>query len=203
MLVEQNVRQQFYHHAVVKPVATLASLRDTVLSINEKRCPKWRFRLTPEVVLHLQPRPNTPRHYPLFEGIVIQGPGITRDHFEDLRRCRREGLTYIELKIEDGARIRQRYEDGLLVPINEPAPGQWTVWPATSFFTGEYSGVLALKELTLAMLPQLETLHDALMFYPACMLCGKRLTDPVSLARWIGPECAHNHTLDVGLFKLN
>jgi uncharacterized protein YndB with AHSA1/START domain len=42
------------------------------------------------------------------------------------------------------------------------------------------------------------------MFQPACLLCGKALTDPVSMARWIGPECAQaqNHTLDVGLFKL-
>jgi len=28
------------------------------------------------------------------------------------------------------------------------------------------------------------------MLKPACLMCGKALTDPVSMARWIGPECA-------------
>jgi hypothetical protein len=30
-----------------------------------------------------------------------------------------------------------------------------------------------------------------------CMICGKGLTDPASMARWIGPECASTSTLQV------
>ena len=30
-----------------------------------------------------------------------------------------------------------------------------------------------------------------------CMICGKGLTDPASMARWIGPECAGTSTLQV------
>jgi hypothetical protein len=32
-------------------------------------------------------------------------------------------------------------------------------------------------------------LNPAMMLAPNCMCCGKGLTDPVSMARWIGPEC--------------
>jgi hypothetical protein len=28
-----------------------------------------------------------------------------------------------------------------------------------------------------------------------CVICGKGLTDPASMARWIGPECAGTSTL--------
>jgi hypothetical protein len=30
-----------------------------------------------------------------------------------------------------------------------------------------------------------------------CMICGKALTDPASMARFIGPECYGSGTLDV------
>jgi hypothetical protein len=36
-----------------------------------------------------------------------------------------------------------------------------------------------------------------LMFSASCLCCGKALTDPASMARWIGPECAHNSSLIV------
>jgi hypothetical protein len=33
-------------------------------------------------------------------------------------------------------------------------------------------------------------LRPDMMLKPACLMCGKRLSDPISMARWIGPECA-------------
>ena len=30
-----------------------------------------------------------------------------------------------------------------------------------------------------------------------CLICGKGLTDPASMARWIGPECAGTSSLVV------
>jgi hypothetical protein len=183
---------------VIEPIPTLASLRDTVLRLNEKRCPRWRFRLAPDVVLQLQPRPD---HH-LFEGIVIQGPGITKDHFTHRANWYGSGLTVIDVDIDDGEKIRYYLDAAHLTPRNEPAPGQWTVWLGKWYHTSQTA--LDLKESTIAALPRLQELDDALMFLPACLLCGKVLTDPVSRARLIGPECAHNHTLDVGrLFKLS
>jgi Family of unknown function (DUF6011) len=43
-----------------------------------------------------------------------------------------------------------------------------------------------IVQLTIA----LATLRSSIMLRPACLCCGKMLTDPVSMARWIGPECA-------------
>jgi hypothetical protein len=36
------------------------------------------------------------------------------------------------------------------------------------------------------------------MFGANCLICGKGLTDPASMARWIGPECAGSPSLDTG-----
>ena len=33
------------------------------------------------------------------------------------------------------------------------------------------------------------SLHPDLMLSSHCLCCGNALTDPVSMARWIGPEC--------------
>ena len=35
------------------------------------------------------------------------------------------------------------------------------------------------------------------MLSPNCVICGKGLTDPASMARWIGPECASTSSLYV------
>jgi hypothetical protein len=51
----------------------------------------------------------------------------------------------------------------------------------------------------LDLLPKLETIQAEQMFSAHCLICGKALTDPASMARWIGPECAGTSSLDVGL----
>jgi hypothetical protein len=35
------------------------------------------------------------------------------------------------------------------------------------------------------------------MLKPACMICGKGLTDPASRSRWVGPECAATTSIRV------
>ena len=35
------------------------------------------------------------------------------------------------------------------------------------------------------------------MLKPACMICGKGLTDPAGMARWIGPECAMTSSISI------
>jgi Family of unknown function (DUF6011) len=51
--------------------------------------------------------------------------------------------------------------------------------------------VAALRDgyFTASMPPRMLSHH--------CMICGKGLTDPASMARWIGPECAGTSTLHV------
>jgi hypothetical protein len=50
------------------------------------------------------------------------------------------------------------------------------------------------------LLPKLEVIKAEQMFSAHCLMCGKALTDPASMARWIGPECAGTSSLDAGLF---
>jgi hypothetical protein len=63
----------------IAPVPMLSQLRQTVLRISERRCPKWHFRLDSELVLELQPRPS---QHLIFLGTIIQGEGITLAHFK-------------------------------------------------------------------------------------------------------------------------
>jgi hypothetical protein len=35
------------------------------------------------------------------------------------------------------------------------------------------------------------------MLHPHCLICGKTLTDPASMARFVGPECAGTSSLKV------
>jgi hypothetical protein len=180
---------RYWEAVLVEPVPALATLRDLVLSINAKRCPKWRFRVADAIVMQLQPRPDQGR-YDMhaghrFTGRILAGPGITKAHFtrKDLGTDCRD----IPFSIDDGAtspvrwRVRVHRGPG---PRHELAPWQ------------------ALKDQLSAALPRLNTLERALMFQPSCLICGKPLSDPVSMARWIGPECAHSHALDVGVFQL-
>ena len=47
-----------------------------------------------------------------------------------------------------------------------------------------------------------DSLRAEMMLSPACLVCGKGLTDPVSIARWIGPECAGTASLDIRMVRL-
>jgi Family of unknown function (DUF6011) len=49
---------------------------------------------------------------------------------------------------------------------------------------------------------RLDRLNAAMMFQPACLCCGRPLTDPASMAPWIGPECAGTSSLIAGIGKL-
>ncbi|OLB79563.1 MAG: hypothetical protein AUI16_01045 [Alphaproteobacteria bacterium 13_2_20CM_2_64_7] len=53
------------------------------------------------------------------------------------------------------------------------------------------SGLIELRSRVIAALhvDHFAALKPDLMLSPACLCCGKGLTDPVSIARWIGPEC--------------
>jgi hypothetical protein len=48
-----------------------------------------------------------------------------------------------------------------------------------------------------------ERLDPAKMFSGQCLCCGRPLTDPVSQARLIGPECAGDASANIGrIFEL-
>jgi hypothetical protein len=54
-----------------------------------------------------------------------------------------------------------------------------------------YDEALAVRDRVIDLMPDaFAGLHPEMMLKPSCLMCGKALTDPVSMARWIGPECA-------------
>ena len=184
---------RYWEPVPIDPVPLLSVLRETVLAINAKRRPKWLFRLTEEVVLQLQPMPDdtlfTRAMYPsrrggLFQGDVLQGPGISKAHFR--QKTLRYGYRDIAFRINA-----------------DTESGRWCVsvhcGPGPRHDVGSWQ---ALKDVLIAGLPRLNTLDPDLMFQPACLICNRLLTDPVSRARWIGPECAGSGSLNVGIFPV-
>src|SRR5690242_13903054 len=43
----------------IAPMPMLSALRDAVLVRSTKRMPKWKFRVAPDIVAQIQPRPDT------------------------------------------------------------------------------------------------------------------------------------------------
>jgi hypothetical protein len=196
-----TLRERLWAPVILEPVLTLVALRDTVLAIRPDRCPKWRFRLAEDLVLQLQPRPENLDHDEyLFVGTVLQGQGITKAHFDTKKAPRGQGFTMIRFGIRDGACPDYSWKQGQAVQ-NEAYPGKWRLRLTMS--AGRDEPLATLKHQLVGSFGRLNPLNPDLMFQANCLLCGKQLTDPVSMARWIGPECAHSHSLDVGLFKLN
>ncbi len=148
---------------VMAPSPLLVALRRTVLAARDDRCPKWRFRLASDLVVQIQPRPGERRdRYRLFEVIAIQGE-VAKDHF-----ARRHG------------RPAPWVEFGILAEGDA-----WRTDPH-----GYSRDAPALMARLVELLPRLETISPDQMFSPNCLCCGRDLTDPVSQARLVGPECS-------------
>lgn len=162
----------FWQSIAIQPIPTLAGLRDMVLARSTKRMPRWKFRLADDMVIQIQPRPTTP-------------------HF----KC----LAFIR----DGADV------SLLRPGNRWPTDSWTVefyitdWNfktrAVAYRQGyPHTDICAVRERLISTLPiVLDKLSPGAMLKPSCLCCGKQLTDPVSMSRWIGPDCYGSSSIDL------
>jgi hypothetical protein len=164
----------------VAPIPTLANLRDAILERSEKRFPKWKFRLAPDLILQIQPRAAIKTQ---FECVAVKVEGATAVVFTSpLHLLARDWwLAKIDIVVEphDGWRLvprgrRWRYEADRAGFINLHA----RVFEA---FSGN----------------RFAAITPDLMLSPNCLICGKGLTDPASMARFIGPECAGTSSLAV------
>jgi hypothetical protein len=127
--------------------------------------PKWHFRLPSIDIIHLQPKIKP---FNGFEGTaeVLFGAG----------------MWYLTFRIIIDATggwsfkpwaIRSPYENCLSM---EPE---------------EYAALATVvrERVMIELGNAFDTLNVGMMLKPACLLCGRGLTDPVSQARWVGPEC--------------
>jgi hypothetical protein len=76
-------------------------------------------------------------------------------------------------------------------------PGAVWTFKARSAYRGHgcaANGLIELRQrIVEALHPERFTrLKPDLMLSPHCICCGKALSDPASMARWIGPECWGN-----------
>jgi hypothetical protein len=164
-----NLEPDFHHAEPLVPIPLLANLRAFVLGRNQRRCPEWYFRLAEDLVLRIQPRPPWHR-YGLF-GSAVEGAGITRATVEVLGRF---ATVSFGIDVTGAAWTLHPYGAG---------------WPAG---TVDYPGTArALRARVLAALvpERFAVLRPEMLLWPHCVICGKALTDPVSIAHGIGPEC--------------
>jgi Family of unknown function (DUF6011) len=184
----------------IPPIPTLASLRLAVLERSTKRSPKWGFRLAPDLVMQLQPK-VVPFVDPRFADRIRQ----RQFQFDGQAEHLVDGVVPANVfrhKVDwrDGQRMRLRFE--LIAYADTPdvwqleyrrmvrACGFGVAWPAVRD--------RLFKRLADAFMDgTFDRFRPELMLSPACLCCGKALTDPASMARWIGPECFGSSSLDV------
>jgi hypothetical protein len=163
----------FWAPVMLKPIPFWQELYDMVLSLSEKRMPKWRFQLAPDLVMQAQPKlTRTGRR---FEFVAIAANPAT----EALLLCPLEEIQSPWIKIS-GA-LTDNGEDWRLkfafVTWQRKHPNPDTRYSlreriANAFLAGHF-----------------DHLNPEIMLRTHCICCGKGLTDPVSQARYIGPEC--------------
>jgi hypothetical protein len=175
-----------YDRIAVPALPALAALHNHVLEQSEKRSPKWRFRLGAELGLQLQVKPYKSRRY-YFEGRALLQPDIGIQHFAP--------------KAQPEITLLFALSGGEAEWQIEPSYIRWTeaavarlpheVLEANRYNTYRSDDIRELiTPPLLAALPQLgDSFLPSLLFEPKCMNCGRTLTDPVSQARGIGPEC--------------
>jgi hypothetical protein len=174
----------------IEPVPLLAELREQVLARSETRCPKWAFRLAADLAVQLQPRPDgrgrgVRRTVLLFEGRLALVPGVVpRGAFASgaaLPPGSFGGRFVLEVAGEQAWNLQLRgltWERGCEFP------------PARAFDLR--------TRLADAFAPaRWRALTAGMMLSPRCLACGKVLTDPASMARFIGPECAGTSSLTI------
>lgn len=179
----------------IPSIPFLAELREEVLKHSLKRMPKWKFRFAPDIVVQLQPKPTVlpseaamargikPKFH-LFEGTAVMAEGVTANALK--RLSRRPCPPWWQIKFELFA-----FDPGT----------DWTFKRTSDYwqYGADQTGVSPLVQRVVTTLRNgfFTAAMPATMLSHNCVICGKPLTDPASMARWIGPECAGTSTLHV------
>ena len=181
----------------IPPVPFLANLREAVLQRSTARMPKWRFRFTPDLVAQIQPKPVSM----LSKAASEQGYRQYTIRFE----CR------VVLSEEANPAMLERTPSSAKpwwlrsFNIVDEQEGVWTIFRKSGMRKrdADQDGFAILNtRFRDALASNVFDGHlGELMLAPQCLVCGKGLTDPASMARFIGPECSGTSSLLVpGLF---
>jgi hypothetical protein len=181
-------------------IPTLAALRDQVLQRDRNRKPKWRFRLAPDLIVQLQPWGEHARLLSEADSetlLRLDASGDERHRFVETHALRLVRCFKGEAIIgRDDVASFARAPAGespwswLYFAIYADAAGAWLLRLEIWRSSGAADTPAALGRLRAALQPErFATLDPDLLLQTACLICGRPLTDPASLARWIGPEC--------------
>ena len=165
---------EFWRAVPLAPIPMLQQLNTWVIQQNEKRLPKWKFRFAPDLAVQIQPK-LTRAYALLFEGKAIMAEAVSVQMFTEPKTLR--GIRYWSLSFQ--LRCRE----------GETA---WEFKPTSREHScgGSHAEIIPLRRVLDMLTPQrFAEFTPDLMLSPHCLCCGKGLTDPVSMARWIGPEC--------------
>jgi len=164
-------------------IPVLDTLRNTIIESRPPRppedgkkprspaMPKWHFKLPgygpplPGTIIHLQPKIKP---FNGFEGTAE----ISMDEV---------GTSYLMFRIiisDDG--------EWFFKPWSWRSPHENCCWKPQIYA----DQAIAMRARTLTEIETcFHTLNVGMMLSPSCLLCGRALSDPVSQARWVGPEC--------------
>jgi hypothetical protein len=175
-ILASEFRFHFWTSLPLAPIPFLAGFREFVLERAHTRCPKWKFKLD-ELILEIQPRPGERRdRYAMFK--CVAGRDGWRMGFRILPAQSGEWLFRAT---------------GIDRPPERPEPGA-SHWLRERDFSGHFAFCDAVLEQLRS--GRLDHFNPELLFGYHCLICGKGLTDPASMARRIGPECAGTSSLD-------
>jgi hypothetical protein len=183
------------------PIPFLADLREEVLQHSLKRMPKWRFRLAPDLVLQLQPKPTLL----LSDAAMARGYKPKLHHFQGLAMMSEGSIARGALERLPRRPCSPWWRIKFELYAHDPA-GDW-IFYRTSWCRQRGLGASGAGDAGITTLTQhvVTSLHggfftgamSAKMLSHHCVICGKGLSDPASMARWIGPECAGTSSLQV------
>jgi Family of unknown function (DUF6011) len=167
--------RDFFRLEQISPIPLLQELNNWVIKQNENRLPKWKFKFDPDLGAQIQSK-ITRAHVLLFKGIALRTDDLTVKLFTEPKQL--QGRSYFRISFE--------------LFCDEPN-SLWS-FHIKSAWRGKgcpSSGLLELRRRILeALHPDcFSELRPDRMLSPQCLCCGKGLTDPASMARWIGPEC--------------
>jgi len=191
VFIEDDAALKAFHKTYpLSPIDSLAILREECLIRSQKRMPIWRYQSADDLLISVQPQVSphvsdiakekgVKQRIVNFKCRAVLSPNIPKTA---LTRLPRDYVCWnFELYSVEG-------ESDWTIRCN----GVWWSLPKIA-----ESAELKERVILLFRGDFFKRLSPKKMLSASCMLCGKGLTDPASMARWIGPECAGTSSLEV------
>jgi Family of unknown function (DUF6011) len=171
----------FWLPVPIPPQQAIAELYSYVLARSEKRSPKWKFRLRPDLIIEIQPKCSKSVY--LFECRALRLERAGLEHL--VGKAEALPPPYYKMKFV----VRAQVSDQWVFQARSLSWSRGAPRPTALTLKGDLIEAFAKKSF--------DRLNPKLMLGYHCLCCGKTLTDPVSMARFIGPECWGNDSANL------